>query len=145
MCDQQKLRSACAYAQSDQNLCLSLEYSMNIKLLSERHLEFLSLTGGCTGSPESTHVKMPYCWKSHVTAYMRMIGQMEKSAFYMHHKLLTSGFSNISRFRVKELKVLYRNANWTRKRTCESVLTKTKFGRQWCEKRQYIEADKRVN
>ena len=26
------LRSACAYAQSDQSLCLSLEYSMTIKL-----------------------------------------------------------------------------------------------------------------
>ena len=26
---------------------------------------------GCTGSSESTHVKMPHCWKSHVTAHMR--------------------------------------------------------------------------
>ena len=33
-CDQQSLRSACAYAQSDQSLCLSLEYSMNVKLLT---------------------------------------------------------------------------------------------------------------
>ena len=31
-------------------------------------LEFLSLKGGCRGSSESTHVKMPHCWKSHVTA-----------------------------------------------------------------------------
>ena len=30
MCDQQRLRPACAYAQSDQSLCKSLEYSMNI-------------------------------------------------------------------------------------------------------------------
>ena len=29
------------------------------KLLPERHLEFLSLKGGCRGSSESTHVKMP--------------------------------------------------------------------------------------
>ena len=43
MCDQQSLRPACAYAQSDQSLCLSLEYSMIVKLLTERHLEFLSL------------------------------------------------------------------------------------------------------
>ena len=37
---------------------------------SEHHLELLSLKGGCTGSSESTIVKMPYCWKSHVTAHM---------------------------------------------------------------------------
>ena len=43
MCDQQSLRSACAYAQSDQSLCKSLEYSMTVKLLIEHHLEFLSL------------------------------------------------------------------------------------------------------
>ena len=30
---------------SDQSLCLSLEYSMTVKLLTEHHLEFLSLTG----------------------------------------------------------------------------------------------------
>ena len=34
MCDQQSLRSAWAYAQSDQRLCLSLEYSMTVKLLT---------------------------------------------------------------------------------------------------------------
>ena len=38
-----------AYAQSNQSLCLSLEYSMTVKLLSEHHLEFLCLTDGCTG------------------------------------------------------------------------------------------------
>ena len=41
---------------------------MNIKLLTEHHLMFLSLKGGSTGSSESTFVKMPHCWKSHVTA-----------------------------------------------------------------------------
>ena len=60
--------SACAYAQSDQSLCYSLEYSMNTKLLTEHHLEFLSLKGDCKGSSKSTLVKMPHCWKSHVTA-----------------------------------------------------------------------------
>ena len=57
MCDQLSLRYACAYAQSDQSLCQSLEYSMNIKLLTEHHLEFLSLhlvKGGCTCWYEST-------------------------------------------------------------------------------------------
>ena len=37
---------------------------MSVKLLTERHLEFLSLKGGSTGSSESTLVKMPHCWKS---------------------------------------------------------------------------------
>ena len=68
MCDQLSLRSACAYAQSDQSLCLSLEYSMSVKLPTEHDLEFLSLKGGCTGSSESTLVKMPHCWKSRVVA-----------------------------------------------------------------------------
>ena len=69
MCDQQSLRSACSYAQSDQSLCLPLEYSMNVKQLSEHHLEFLSQTGGCTGSSESTLVELPHCWKSHELAH----------------------------------------------------------------------------
>ena len=72
MCDQQSLRSACAYTQSDQSLCLALEYSRTVKLLSEHYLEFLSFKGGYTGSPESTLVKMPHCWKSHVTAQMSL-------------------------------------------------------------------------
>ena len=64
------LRSAGAYAQSDQSLCLSLKFSMSVKLLTEHHLEFLSLKGGCTGSYESTLAKMPHCWKSHVVAHI---------------------------------------------------------------------------
>ena len=46
-----------------------LEYSMSIKLLTEHHLEFLSLKGGCTGLSECTLVKMPHCWKSNVVAH----------------------------------------------------------------------------
>ena len=42
---------------------------MNI-ILTEHHLEFLSLKGGFKGLSESTLVKMPHCWKSHVTAQM---------------------------------------------------------------------------
>ena len=38
---------------------------MDIKLLTEHNLEFLSLKGGCTDLSESTLVKTPYCWKSH--------------------------------------------------------------------------------
>ena len=40
-----------------------------IKLLTEHHLEFLGLKRGCRGSSESTHVKMPHCWKSHARAH----------------------------------------------------------------------------
>ena len=41
---------------------------MIVKLLTKHHLEFLSLKGGCRGSSESTHVKMPHGWKSHALA-----------------------------------------------------------------------------
>ena len=68
MCDQQSLRSACAYAQSDQILCLSLEYLMSVKLLTEHNLRSLSLKGSCTGSSESNRVKIPHCVKSHALA-----------------------------------------------------------------------------
>ena len=67
MCDQQRLRRACAYAHTDQSLCLSLNCYISVKLLIELNLVFLSLTGGCTCSSESTVVKMAHCWKSHVT------------------------------------------------------------------------------
>ena len=46
---------------------------MTVKLLTEHHLEFLSLTRGCTGSSESTLVKMPQFWKSHVAAQYILI------------------------------------------------------------------------
>ena len=70
MCDQQSLRSSFAFAQSDQSLCKSREYSMSVKLLTE----FLKLKGGCTGSSESTLVvKIPDCWKSHVMAQLGWI------------------------------------------------------------------------
>ena len=48
--------------------CRLITLLMTVKLLTEHHLEFLRLKGGCTGLSESTHVKMPHCWKSHVTA-----------------------------------------------------------------------------
>ena len=46
---------------------------MTVKLQTEHHLEFLSLKGGCTGSSESTLVKMSHCCKSHVAAQMMFI------------------------------------------------------------------------
>ena len=43
---------------------------MIVKLLTERHLEFLSITGGCRGPSESTLVKMSNCWKSRALAHI---------------------------------------------------------------------------
>ena len=45
---------------------------MIVKLLTEHHLEFLSLKGGCTGLSESTLVKRPYSWKSYVATHTRI-------------------------------------------------------------------------
>ena len=47
-----------------------LKKYMTVKLLTERHLEFLSLKGRDLGSSQSTLVKMPHCWKFHVAAQM---------------------------------------------------------------------------
>ena len=46
----------------------ALLYYMSVKLLTEHHLEYHRFKGGCTGSPESTIVKIPHCWKSHIAA-----------------------------------------------------------------------------
>ena len=43
---------------------------MIVKLLTEHHLEFLSLKGGCRGSSESTLAKISIFWKSHAAAHM---------------------------------------------------------------------------
>ena len=53
---------------------------MSVKLLTEHNFEFLSLTGGCTGSSESTLVKMPHCWKSHATADLLFVYMSSVSA-----------------------------------------------------------------
>ena len=76
------------YSQSNQSLCLSLEYSMSVKLLTEHHLEFLSLKGGCIGSFESTLVKIPHCWKSRVTAQL-----WAGSFYYMAYQVLMQLFA----------------------------------------------------
>ena len=47
---------------------------MSLKLLTEHHLEFLSLKGGCTGSFESTLDKIPHCWKSRVMVQIFVVG-----------------------------------------------------------------------
>ena len=46
---------------------------MSVTLLTEHHLEFVILKGGCTGPSESTIVKMPHCWKSHIVAQIYIL------------------------------------------------------------------------
>ena len=46
---------------------------MIVKLLVEHHLGFLSLKGGRRGSSESTHGKMPHCWKAHALAHLPLM------------------------------------------------------------------------
>ena len=84
MCDQQSLRSACAYAQPDQSLCLSLEHSMSVKLLTEHHLEFPSLKEAGTCSSESTLVRMPHCWKSRARVHLFSLCRKMKMKGYVH-------------------------------------------------------------
>ena len=72
-----------AHAQSDQSLCSSLEYSMSVKLLTEHLLEVLSLKVGYKGSFESSLVKMPHCWKSHVMAQIPVLTYLANLEFYI--------------------------------------------------------------
>ena len=57
---------------------------MTVKLLTEQHLEFLRLNGGCTGSSESSLVKMQHCWKSHVTAHLKLHLSVKEVMFKPH-------------------------------------------------------------
>ena len=54
-------------AKAQTSLRIRADYYISVKLLIELYLVFLSLTGGCAGSFESTLVKLAHCWKSHVT------------------------------------------------------------------------------
>ena len=71
---------------------------MGVKLLTEHNFEFLRLKGGCRDSSESILVKMPYCWKSHVTAHIY------KACYVTTYTLqiVTSGGANI---RSQDLKI----------------------------------------
>ena len=51
---------------------------MTVKLLTEHHLEFLSLIGGFTGSSESALVKMPYM------SWLRYFGLKIDVVFYFY-------------------------------------------------------------
>ena len=57
---------------------------MIVKLLTERHLEFLSLKGGCRGSSESTLVKVSNCWKSHAAAHLLITQKPAPKVFRLY-------------------------------------------------------------
>ena len=69
---------------------------MNVKLVTQHHLEFLSLKGGCTGSSEPTLVKMPHCRKSHVTAQIFKLNSLYAGLIFM--LLLWSFFNFFKKF-----------------------------------------------
>ena len=63
---------------------------MIVELLTEHHLEFLGLKGGCRGSSESTDVKMPHCWKSHALAHLESstcdpLKYKKDNSIFMYH------------------------------------------------------------
>ena len=70
---------------------------MSVKLLTEHRLEFPSLKGGCTGSSESTLVKMPHCSKSHVVTpiQMKMMSQVYQNQ--SENPILNKGAPRICR------------------------------------------------
>ena len=61
-----------AKPQSDQSLCMLFENSMIVKLLTEHHhdLGASKLNMRLQRFGESTHFKMPHCWKSHALAHV---------------------------------------------------------------------------
>ena len=73
---------------------------MIVKLLTEHHLEFLSLKGGWTRSPESTLVKTPHCWTFHVTAqiivHIKSFRQCDCIVCWSHGHLLALWYAMFS-------------------------------------------------
>ena len=55
---------------------------MIVKLLTEHHLEFLSLKGDCRGSSESKHLKMSNRWKSHVLVHLLSLFTFEDNTYH---------------------------------------------------------------
>ena len=75
---------------------------MSVNLLTEHHLEFLSLKGGCTDSTESFHVKMPHCWKLHVMTHLNEFIRSRGKQF----------LGNLSRVCHKQTQYIKRFAFW---------------------------------
>ena len=77
---------------------------MIVKLLTEHHLEFLSLTGGCGGSSESTLVKMSNCWKSQSTAQLFL--KRKDISFF---KYFGTKFCSIEKYMMSRRCIFYRS------------------------------------
>ena len=74
---------------------------MSVKLLTEHGLEFVSLKGGCTGSSESTLVRMPHCVAAQFMIYwLRYAGY-----FHISKKMKNSDKYHKSSFSCKQCAV----------------------------------------
>ena len=71
---------------------------MSVKLLMEYRLEFLGLKGGCTGLSESTLVKMPHCWKSHVMAQMSIFLSFNQLLIWIGRMIISPNVMMIADF-----------------------------------------------
>ena len=68
---------------------------MIVKLLTEHHLEILSLKGGCRGSAESTLVKMSNCWKYHAAAHISLVNRTVVKATYARQSIFIDGYKSL--------------------------------------------------
>ena len=68
---------------------------MIVKVLTEHHLEFLRLKGGCRGSSESTLLKMSNCWKSHALAKLIFYHSDNAVTYYYSKYFFECIFVNI--------------------------------------------------
>ena len=62
---------------------------MIAKLLTEHHLQLLSLKGRCTGSSESSLVKMPHCLKSHELAHLVVLKPRGLANYFIYLSIIT--------------------------------------------------------
>ena len=87
---------------------------MSVKLLTEHRLEFVSLKGGCTGSSESTLVRMPHCVAAQFMIYwLRADAYDTLGTFISQRKRKNSDKYHKSSFSCKQCAVNARvHCNW---------------------------------
>ena len=62
---------------------------MSVKLLTEHHLQFLSLKGGCIGSPESTHMSKCHIVGNHMSPLiLKMLKKAKSKKGYQQKQLI---------------------------------------------------------
>ena len=98
---------------------------MTVKLRTEYNFEFLSLKGDCTGLSESTLVKMPHCWKSHVVAHLPFVHDTFLQNNGFSSSLSPQSFSPSQRYRLSRQTFL--------------------FGHLVCPAEQFLTADNKNN